>query len=86
MSYIVTRTNGKVRQIWQDNEANWDFFMGGMSSDVHWQNEVYVRRRDRIFKTFDQAKWYLDTRAKHLRGATKKNDKEWPYHIEEVKE
>lgn len=81
MKYIITRTNGKVTQIWQDNEANWEFFLGGRSSDVHWKNKDDPYRNDKKFLLFHHAKWHLDERARRLKSAVKKNEKEWTYHI-----
>ena len=83
---IITRTNGIVTQVWEHdpNNASWSFFLGGMSNDVQWHN-INGREFARQFDDWDQAKWYLDTRAKRLKGSMKKKEADWEYHIlEEV--
>lgn len=82
MGYIITRNNGKVTQIWQSDpdHANWSFFLGGMSRDVHWEN-IQFNPKPKIFYSFENAKYHLDTRKKFLKGYEKQHDHEWEYHI-----
>lgn len=84
MSVIITRTNGIVRQCWEANEANWGFFLGGMSADVRWHN-MDGKEHPWQFRDFHQATVYLEMRNKRLKPVEKKNEKNWEYHIEEVK-
>ena len=83
MRYIITRSNGKVVQVWQDNDAAWEFFLAGMSRDVQWKN-VGTNERPKIFKVWHEAKWYLDERERRLDPVMKNHD-DWEYNIlEEV--
>lgn len=85
MTYIITRSNGKVVQVWEDNDASWEFFLGGMSKDVQWKN-TGSNEHPKKFKLWNEAKWYLDERSRRLNAALKQQEKDWEYHIlEEVK-
>lgn len=81
MAYIIIKQKGTTVLVWKDVEANWSFFMGGMSDDVHWQNVQRSYIFPKKFKDFGEAKWYLDMRAKRLKPNLKKADKEWAFHI-----
>lgn len=83
MKCIVTRTNGKVTQIWQGNDpedAAWWYFIRGMSMDVHWKNEGEKLNSPKIFKDRATANWYLQKRLQILR----KKETGWTYEIREV--
>ena len=85
MACIVTRSNGIVTQVWEDNDASWDFLIGGMSKDIQWHN-MNGKECPKLFKDFHQACVYLEMRSKRLKPVEKKNEKEWEYHIMEVKD
>lgn len=81
MAYVIIKTKDDSVLIWQNNDANWDFFMAGMSDDVHWKNVRKEPIFPKKFHSFDQAKWYLDMRDKKLKARIKAKDKEWTFHI-----
>ena len=80
MSYIITRTNGKVTQVWENNEANWQFFQMHQSKDVHWRN-IDGREDPKRWPDWWAASADLAKRQKLLRGPEKANEKNWQYHI-----
>lgn len=80
MKYIISRTNGKVTQIWEYNPANWEFFLGHRSRDVHWRN-LGERINPMKFDTFFDATEMLQKRSKYLGPAAKKEEKNWEYKI-----
>lgn len=80
MKFVIIRTNGKVAQVWEDNEAAWSFFIGHLSRDVHWRN-LDGRENPKLFEDFWHAGKFIELRQKYLKPTEKKNDKEWEYHI-----
>lgn len=80
MGAIITRTNGIVTQVWEDNDASWSFFIGRMSNDIKWHH-INGREFAKVFRDFGEAKWYLDQRKKRLSIIKRREDDEWEYHI-----
>lgn len=65
MSYVITRKNDKVFQMYCDNSdapANWSFFCAGYSNDLQWHGSgEQGLGLPREFDTKSQAMWCLLT-------------------------
>lgn len=81
---IIQRSNGKVVQEWQNNNAAWSFFVKGMSADVNWTN-VGKLSTPKKFKSKGEAEWYLAKRTERLKSKyIIDSEAQWTYEVIEV--
>lgn len=78
---LITRTNGIVTQFWEDNDASWDFFLGGSSLDIHWMNSTDKYKNPKKFRDFNEAYYFLTERRKRLKTIKRREEDQWEYHI-----
>jgi len=78
---IIQRSNGKVVQEWQNNDAAWSFFVKGMSADVNWTN-VGKLSTPKEFRSRREAEWYLSKRKERLKSKhVIDSEGQWEYKI-----